>query len=117
MPAIDNLIVTKRTLGRACQRARRKGDGREWDVVMSRDKTVSLRYGTTYKNAKVWLKHLTTTAHRSGALGANSSVNSNTIEVLVGVGPLACWVPLARLTSLTTQMAAFTGQTAAMLAA
>lgn len=100
MPAIDNLIAAKRVLGRAVQCARRKGDTREWNVVMARDTTVGLKYGTTYKNAKVWLKHLTTTAHRSGALGANSSVNSNAIEVLVGVGPAAVWVSLAKLSSL-----------------
>ena len=34
------------------------------------------------------------------ALGANSSVNSNAIEVLVGVGPAAVWVSLAKLSSL-----------------
>jgi hypothetical protein len=108
MPAIDNLIKAKKSpiIGRSIQRARRKGDTREWNVVRGQNKKVYLKYGTTYKAARVWLKHLTTTAHRSGALGANSSVNSNTIEVLVGFGPLACWWSLAKLSSLVAALPA-----------
>ena len=92
MHAIDSLIAAKRAASVAVQRARRRGDSREWAIVLGHDKkTVYLKYGTTTKNAKVWLSHLTKEAYRSGAYGPGSSVSSNTIEVrLVG----GTWVPL-----------------------
>ena len=91
MPAINYLIDAQRANAKGVTQARRKGDPRHWKVVMGSDKqTVYLTYGTTKKNAKLWLKHLTDEAHRTGKLAPGSSANSNTIEVRVG----GSWVPL-----------------------
>ena len=91
---IDALIEFKREHPGSVKLARRKGDTREWEVVMSGvDKTVVLTYGSTTKNAKVWLHHLTKEAKKKGTLGANSSASSTSIDVKVGV----VWVPLGIL--------------------
>lgn len=107
MPAIDYLIDAKRANAKIIQKARRKGDAREWSVVLGHDNaTVYLTYGKTRKNAKLWLKHLTADARRTGKLAPSSSVNSNTIEVRLLGGS---WVSLdANLGKLTTAVKAKT---------
>ena len=102
MRAIFHLIHAHRANPKAVTKARRKGDSRDWDVVMDDDKqTVYLTYGSTHKNAKDWLSHLTKEARRAGKLGPGSSANCNTIEVLVGKS----WGPLdANLVKLAKKL-------------
>ena len=102
MRAIFHLIHAQRANPKAVKEARRKGDPRHWAVVMGDDKqTVYPTSGSTRKNAKDWLTHLTKEARRTGKLGPGSSVNCNTIEVRVGNS----WGPLdANLVKLAKEL-------------